>query len=151
MLSKNFSHMKTSEKLNSMEFSNFQKFGRSFFEFSKYSKSCLRIFQFHYYCLVNQYLNACIFWGKCALRFTNFRWVLHYVECVNVELFNKFDLRDFWATKSSLARTNDWEKDWSWSRLCGGGAAQLFVHIANENNLPHFSTFAKMPIWFAFK
>ena len=40
---------------------------------------------------------------KLTLSFT----VLHYVECVNVEIFNKFDLRDFWATKSSPARTND--------------------------------------------
>ena len=48
-------------------FSNIRKFGRSLFQFSKFSKSHLRIFQLYYCSIANQYLDACDFLGKARI------------------------------------------------------------------------------------
>ena len=50
--------------LFSSNFSNIPKFGRLLFEFSKISKSCLRIIEFHYYFICKIFFGCLIFLGK---------------------------------------------------------------------------------------
>ena len=50
--------------LFSSNFSNIRKFGRLLFEFSKISKSCLRIIEFHYYFIRKIFFGCLIFLGK---------------------------------------------------------------------------------------